>query len=170
MPTNSTRSASALPPEQQQTDLAAALEKVMADMSEKQLSGILLLTDGRTNGPHSVEPLVQRLGVQQVPVSSIVFGGTKPPMDAGVISVDAPETVAPKDRVLANAEIKLDGLAGKEARITLNDGVQDRGHQDRPGAHGHRHLPDARRNWPTTRPTTACTLTPSRSSSSTARS
>jgi hypothetical protein len=113
-----------LPPDQQQTDLAGAVEKVMSDMADKQLSGILLLTDGRNNGPRSIEPLVQRLGVQAVPVSTVVFGGTKPPMDAAVISVEAPESLSPKDRLLATAEIKLDGLAGKEAKITLNDGAK----------------------------------------------
>jgi hypothetical protein len=117
-------SPSALSAAHQQTDMAAAVEKVMGDMAEKQLSGILLLTDGRTNGSRSVEPLVQRLGVQQVPVSSVVFGGAKPPMDAGVMSVEAPETIAPKDRVLAKAEVKLDGLAGKDVRVSLNDGVR----------------------------------------------
>jgi hypothetical protein len=117
-------SSSALPPEQQQTDLAAALEKIMSEMSDKQLSGVLLLTDGRNNGPHGIEPLIQRLGASDIPVSSIVFGGTKPPLDAGIMSVEAPETVAPKDRVLVKADLKLDGLPGKEARVTLSDGAK----------------------------------------------
>jgi hypothetical protein len=111
-----------LPAPQQQTDMALAVETVMTDMADKRLSGILLLTDGRSNGPRSVEPLVQRLGAGQIPVSSIVFGSSKPTMDAGVVSVQAPEAVNPKDRVLITAEIKLDGLAGKEARVTLSDG------------------------------------------------
>jgi len=117
-------SPTALPAEQQQTDLAAALEKVMSEMADKQLSGIVLLSDGRHNGARSPEPLVRRLGSQQVPVSCIVLGGDKPPLDAGIISVDAPETVATKDRMLVQAEVKLDGLAGKEVRVTLADGAK----------------------------------------------
>ena len=117
-------SPTALPPERQQTDLAAALDKVMSEMADKKLSGILLLSDGRNNGARSPEPLVRRLGSQQVPVSCIVLGGEKPPLDAGIISVDAPETVATKDRMLVQAEVKLDGLAGKEVRVTLTDGAR----------------------------------------------
>jgi hypothetical protein len=121
-PMNPPQSAADLPPEQQQTDFGAALEKVATDMTDKQLSGILLLTDGRSNAGGSVEPLVKKLGVQQVPVSSVVFGGAKPPIDAGIVSVEAPEALAVRDRMLINAEVKLDGLAGREVRVTLADG------------------------------------------------
>ncbi|HUU92778.1 MAG TPA: hypothetical protein VM238_16425 [Phycisphaerae bacterium] len=114
--------AAALPDEQQQTDFTAVFEKVMTEMSDERLSGILVLTDGRHNATKSVEPLVRQLGMQQVPVSSIVLGGEKPPIDAGIISVEAPEAIATHDRMFVTAQVKLDGLAGKEVKVTLNDG------------------------------------------------
>ena len=114
--------AAALPSPQQQTDLTAAFEKVMGEMSGKQLSGILLLTDGRHNAAKSIEPLLRTLSIQQVPVSSVVVGGEKPPVDAGVLSVEAPEAVAVRDRMFVNVQLKLDGLAGKEAKVSLMDG------------------------------------------------
>jgi hypothetical protein len=114
--------AAALPPEQQQTDFTTVFEKVMTEMSDEQLSGILVLTDGRHNATKSVEPLVRRLGIQRVPVSSVVLGGEKPPIDAGIISVEAPEAIATGDRMFVTTQVKLDGLAGKEVKVTLNDG------------------------------------------------
>jgi len=111
-----------LPPDRQQTDLTAVFDKVMSEMSGRRLSGILLLSDGRHNAPGSVEPLVRRLGIRQVPVSSVVFGGDRPPTDAGIVSVSAPEAIAKGDRLLVTAHVKLDGLAGKEVRVTLTDG------------------------------------------------
>jgi len=114
--------AASLPPAQQQTDFTRVFEKVMAEMSDRQLSGVLLLTDGRHNAPKSVEPLVRQLGVRQVPVSSVVFGAEKPPLDAGIIGVEAPETVALQDKMFITAQLKLDGLAGKEVRVSLTDG------------------------------------------------
>jgi len=114
--------AAALPDEQQQTDFTAVFEKVMTEMSDERLSGILVLTDGRHNATRSVEPLVRQLGMRQVPVSSIVLGAEKPPIDAGIISVEAPEAIATHDRMFVTAQVKLDGLAGKEVKITLNDG------------------------------------------------
>jgi len=113
-----------LPPEQQQTDLTAVFDEVMTQMSGKRLSGILLLSDGRHNAPGSVEPLVRRLGIQQVPVSSVVFGGDRPPIDAGIISVSAPEAIAEGDRILVTAQIKLDGLAGQEVQVALIEGEE----------------------------------------------
>ena len=114
--------AAALPSERQQTDFTAVFEKVMTEMSDERLSGILLLSDGRHNATKSVEPLVRQLGIQQVPVSSIVLGGEKPPIDAGIISVEAPEVIATGDRIFITTQVKLDGLAGKEVKVTLDDG------------------------------------------------
>ena len=114
--------AATLPAEQQQTDLTNVFEKVMAEMSDTRLSGILVLSDGRHNAAKSVEPLVRQLGIRGVPVSSVVFGGEKPPIDAGIISVQAPETMATGDKVFITAQLKLDGLAGKEVLVSLNDG------------------------------------------------
>ncbi len=114
--------AAALPSERQQTDFTAAFEKVMTEMSDERLSGILLLSDGRHNATKSVEPLVRQLGIRQVPVSSIVLGGEKPPIDAGIISVEAPEAIATGDRVFITTQVKLDGLASKQVKVTLQDG------------------------------------------------
>jgi len=111
-----------LPPEQQQTDLTAVFDEVMSQMADKRLSGILLLSDGRHNAPSTVEPLVRRLGIRQVPVSSIVFGGEAPPIDAGIINVSAPEAIAEGDRILVTTQVKLDGLAGQEVQVALFEG------------------------------------------------
>ena len=111
-----------LPADQQQTDLTAVFDKVMSEMSEKRLSGILLLSDGRHNAPESVEPLVRRLGIRQVPVSSVVLGGERPPIDAGILGIDAPEAIALGDRMLVTVRAKLDGLTGKEVLVALTDG------------------------------------------------
>ena len=114
--------AAALPAAQQQTDLAAAIEKVMGEMAGRQLSGILVLTDGRHNAAKPVDPLAKRLGANQVPVSSIVFGSDRPPLDAGILSVEAPESLATRDRMLLKAHVKLDGLAGRDVKVSLVDG------------------------------------------------
>jgi hypothetical protein len=94
----------------------------MGEMADQQVSGILLLTDGRHNAAKAVEPLVKRLGLNQVPVSSIVLGGERPPTDAGILSAEAPETAATRDRILFSVQLKLDGLAGREAKVSLLDG------------------------------------------------
>ena len=105
------------------TNLAAALEKVLTEMPADRMAGIVVLSDGQHNAPDSVEPLARRIGLQQVPVCSIVFGGgAKPTTDAAIVALEAPETVYKKDKIYLNADLKLDGLAGRTVRVTLYDG------------------------------------------------
>ncbi|NQT87716.1 hypothetical protein HQ560_13185, partial [bacterium] len=112
-----------LPEALQETDLAAALEKVASEMPADRLAGVVLLTDGRHNGPGAIEAMGRRMGLQRVPIASVLFGGSaRPTTDAAVVALDAPETVYAKDKVHLNAEIKLDGLKGKDVRVTLYDG------------------------------------------------
>lgn len=111
------------PAEQQKTDIASALQKVAAELPADRLAGILLLTDGQHNAATPVEPLARRIGLQQVPISAIVFGaGARPTIDAAVVALEAPETVYTKDKLYINADLKLDGLAGRTVRVTLYDG------------------------------------------------
>jgi len=121
--TPSPPSAADLPPEQQQTNLTAALEKVISEIPADRLAGIVLLSDGRHNAPSAVEPMARRVGLEQAPICSILFGGgAKPTTDAAVTAVEAPETVYAKDKVYVNAEVRLDGLAGRTVRVRLYDG------------------------------------------------
>ncbi len=107
--------------DEQRTDLAGAIEKAMTEMSDKQLAGIVLLVDGRHNAPRRVEPLAAQLGMQKVPLCSVVMAPQRPPRDAAVVHVRAPQTVVEKDKFLVDAELKLDGLAGQSVEVALYD-------------------------------------------------
>jgi len=111
-------------PSELRTNLAAALEKVITEMPTERLAGIVVLTDGQHNVPAaSVEPAARRLGLQGVPICSIVLGASsRPPADAAIVSLKAPETIYKKDKVYLDADVKLDGLRGKTVRLTLYDG------------------------------------------------
>jgi len=110
------------PDERARTDLAAALEKVRRDFPARQLAGVIVLTDGRHNGAEGLETLVRQFGTQRVPICPVVLGGSHPPRDAAIVSLQAPETVFEKTNMYVTAELKLDGLAGKSVRVTLYDG------------------------------------------------
>jgi hypothetical protein len=101
------------------TSLASALRQATLDTPAELLAGIVLLTDGRDNAPESVEPVAQRLGLQEVPVVGIVMGGEKPPTDAAIVSLSAPETVYRGDKIIIGTDLKFDGMAGREARLDL---------------------------------------------------
>jgi len=116
------RTVAALPVEQQETNLAAALQQVITDMKGKELAGVIVLSDGRQNAGERVEILARDLGIQKAPICPIVFGSDRAPCDAAVVNVEAPETVYTQDRVYVKADIKLDALAGQSIKLTLWDG------------------------------------------------
>lgn len=102
------------------TDIASALEFAGRDVPAERLSSVIILTDGRHNARSSPETVAQALASRQTPVHCVMLGaGAKPPPDAGFLAVDAPDTVYTNDRVLVAAEIKLDGLQGSNALVTL---------------------------------------------------
>ncbi|MFB3891888.1 MAG: hypothetical protein ACE15C_07675 [Phycisphaerae bacterium] len=110
---------------EQSTDLAAALKKVKADVPAKQLAGVIILTDGQNNAAERPDIVAGQLAQQQAPICSIVMGAARPPLDAAVVSVQAPRTVYAKDKVYVDAEVKLDGLDGRSARVALWDGPKE---------------------------------------------
>ncbi len=110
-------------PARQRTDVAAALDAVLRDTPPDHLAGIVVLSDGRHNAPGAVEPAAHQLGALDIPVSSIVFGSVRrPPTDAAIVSVRAPETVYTGDSPAIEAEVQCNGLAGKKLVLALYDG------------------------------------------------
>ena len=101
--------------------LARALQ---SDGSHATVTAVVLLTDGRRNGPIDPLPAIDRLAARGVPVYSILIGSTLPPRDAAVAAVKAPETVYRGDVATVSATIKVDGYPGQTVAVTL----------DRPGA------------------------------------
>ncbi len=110
------------PVEEQSTDLAAALESLLTAGDEERLAGVLLFTEGRHNVARPLDPLVTQLAKRSVPVSSAVLGGRRPPKDAAIADLDAPETVYARDRMVVMVDLKLDALKDEKVRVTLYDG------------------------------------------------
>lgn len=106
-----------------ETDLGNALQRVMSDIPEEALGAIVLLTDGRHNTRTPVEPIARQLGLQNVALSSIVFGtSTNPPLDAAVAEIDTAEVVYLGDKAHFSVAVKLDGLTNETVDLHLYDG------------------------------------------------
>ncbi len=101
------------------TDLAGALDRVLADIPAENLAGVVLVTDGRQTAVASIDRAVARLARGRVPVSTVLMGAGRGPRDAGLVRVDAPEKVLPGDAVDVRADLKLDGLAGQTVAVAL---------------------------------------------------
>ncbi len=108
-----------------ETDWEPVLARALQPGSgHRAVTGVVLLTDGRRNGPIDPLPAVDRLAARGVPVYSILIGSTSPPRDAAVTAVKAPETIYRGDVATVSATIKVDGYAGQTVAVTL----------ERPGA------------------------------------
>ena len=115
--------------------LAEALKASRTDSSADAapVLGVVLLTDGRQNGPSDSAPTVRSLAARGIPIYPVLIGSTRPPRDAAIAAVKAPESVYKGDVATIAATLKLDGYAGRAVAVTL----------DRPGASPLRQVVDA---------------------------
>lgn len=109
-----------LPPEYQKTDLAAALRLVAKETGGQLLAGVVIFSDFRHNAPgrhpaRAAAPFSER----RVPVHAVLVGSTTPPRDAAILDVEAPESIYSGDKMLAKAQLKFDGLAGRKVTVKL---------------------------------------------------
>jgi hypothetical protein len=102
------------------TDLAAALDGIARAFPPSGLAGVVMFTDGRHHAPSSVDDAVKAFQSKNIPVIPVAMGGwRRPPLDAGLMSIDAPESVRTNDRVTVTAMLKADGLRGTNLAIRL---------------------------------------------------
>jgi hypothetical protein len=106
----------------QATNMADALRRVLTDIPAEDLAGVLLVTDGLHNTPAEPEPLARRLGDSGVPVSTVVVGSRRPPADAAITALNAPETAIAGDALYVSADVKLHGMDGQVAEVYLAQG------------------------------------------------
>lgn len=108
----------------QGTDLAGVLARIQAECVPEQTAGVVLFSDGRHNVPGNPETIARKYGVQGMPLFPVIMGGgSRPPTDAAIVSVEAPESVATNSRAAFNVEVKLDGVTASNVTVTLFDGT-----------------------------------------------
>lgn len=99
------------------TNLSAALEQTLRRVAARPVSGIVLISDGRTPAPPG-RALLKRLQAEQVPVIAIPVGREVSPPDVAVARVDAPRSVFVDDIVPINVELSLSSPGSTESRET----------------------------------------------------
>jgi hypothetical protein len=104
--------------------LTKALNATERGASSAPVAGVVLVTDGQQNGLAGLTSTIKRLAAQRIPVYPVLVGSTRPPRDAAVVTVKAPDSVYKGDVATIAATLKLDGYTGQEVAVTL----------DRPGA------------------------------------
>ncbi|MCE9547659.1 MAG: hypothetical protein K8T25_19490 [Planctomycetia bacterium] len=103
----------------QRTDLTAAVEKATTDIPWRKLAGMIIVSDGRHNSPSPLAPVAQSLSMHSVPTNSVLVGSTAAVVDAALATVTAPRSVQAADRLSVKAEVRVEGLRGQTAEVTL---------------------------------------------------
>lgn len=101
------------------TDITLALEMALREIPSEELAGFLVVTDGRYNGAAGVDAVARRLGNVKAPVSAVVLGGSKMPVDVAFGEARAPESVFLGDKVHVTGTLVATRSAGKEAKVRL---------------------------------------------------
>jgi hypothetical protein len=104
-----------------QSLLSRSIEQALSRSSGRQVSAVVLLTDGRTTDPPD-RNLIRRLQAEGVTVSSVVLGADVAVGDTAIAAVQAPKRAFSKDIVPVEAIIERRGPArARASRVELVD-------------------------------------------------
>ena len=98
----------------ERTDLDSAIRQALANNAGRPLSGIVLLSDGRSLVPVSAETM-RALERDAVPVFSVALGSRERVGDAAIISATIPPRVFVRDRVPVEVRVDRGALQGEIA-------------------------------------------------------
>ncbi|HMN42184.1 MAG TPA: hypothetical protein PKE29_15165 [Phycisphaerales bacterium] len=118
---------SALPdlaePAGRRTDLNRAIEQALRRGAARPISGIVLLTDGRTTD-EPTRALLRRLETEKIPIFTVPLGSPVPSADLAVRRASAPRYAFVKDSVPVDIELQRTGpatSAGETSTVELID-------------------------------------------------
>jgi len=102
------------------TDYATALETIIKDVPSEELAGVLIVSDGQNNGAAGLKPIGRRFGLQGVPVSGVVVGGSRAPKDLAIAEVKSPESIFLGDRVRMSVTVRVTGAKGSKVNLMMS--------------------------------------------------
>lgn len=118
-------SATELTGEGEQTDIVGALERAVRDSSGLPLSGLVVMSDGATNGEgdltNSMATALGNLRARGLPVFTVGLGQTKLEGDVEVIRATAPRRVLRGSPVTAEVLLRADASAQRSVKVELSE-------------------------------------------------
>ncbi|HZZ28832.1 MAG TPA: vWA domain-containing protein [Pirellulales bacterium] len=118
-PVESWTGLAALPPQGTQTAIGDALKQALAAHRNQPLAGVLLVTDGQSNGGEDARKIAQQAGKQGVPIHVLAMGTEQGPSNARLTDLEASPVVFVRDPIKLAAVIDSQGLRGQSATVRL---------------------------------------------------
>jgi len=110
-------------PTGRRTAIGRAIEQALLQVAARPVSGIVILSDGRS-ADQVPRPVLRRLEAEQIPVFAVPLGSAGAVPDYAVARAEAPSVAFINDVVPVNAEIAVSGVEGSgalPARVELVD-------------------------------------------------
>src|SRR5262249_4441435 len=103
------------------TNLGDSLVSVINKEINNRVQGIVVFTDGRnTEGsPNAFRELEQRAKSANIPILVVGIGEDRQKVKIEIVDLRLPGQIQPEDKFRTVAEVTGEGLAGKDADITL---------------------------------------------------
>jgi hypothetical protein len=109
-----------------QSRIGDAIRNVLADHDPATLAGIVLLTDGQSNGGTEAGVAVASARRSEVAIYPVGLGSSAAPINVRVVDLDAPRRVYPGDKFAVTAILQASGPRPIEVQVQLLDGLDDR--------------------------------------------
>lgn len=108
-----------------QSRIGDAIRNVLTDHDPATLAGIVLLTDGQSNGGTEANVAVASARRSEVAVYPVGLGSSDAPINVRVVDLNAPRRVYPGDKFAVTAVLQASGPRPVEVEVQLLDGLDD---------------------------------------------
>lgn len=105
-------------PDGRRTNIGMSIEQALQRAAARPLSGIVLLSDGRTNDPPG-RALIRRLQQDAVPVFTVPLGSREPLADMAIRRIDSPRRAFIRDKVPIVVQLDRLGDTARELGATV---------------------------------------------------
>jgi len=109
------------------TALGEGVAGILRRLRGRPLSGIVVISDGRSNAGRSVDEAAADAQNRPapVPVFTIGVGDPDEPKDIRIEDIDAPEVVLVNDEIIFNVTLRSKGFDGQRVTLSLREGRED---------------------------------------------
>ena len=108
-----------------QSRIGDAIRNVLADHDPATLAGVVLLTDGQSNGGTETSVAVASARRSEVAIYPVGLGSSDAPINVRVVDLDAPRRVYPGDKFAISAVLQASGPRPIEVEVQLLDGLDN---------------------------------------------
>jgi len=102
-----------------ETRVGDALRWILDREREAPVSGIVLVTDGRSNAGLAPESMLRAAQSAEIAIYPIGLGSEKQPRSVRLVDLEAPQRVYPGDRFTVTGYLQAFGLAGRTFNVEL---------------------------------------------------